>query len=107
MESISFAAEMRAGGVLFVYNKEKMQRPQLYLIVMHGLEGGGAADMASGGRWLCHLDDWLIHLPLYAVEEICKCDGIRKSPSAIVHSAVDFLVIPSYRLCKFLTIFPA
>ena len=55
MESISFAAEMRAGGVLFVYNKEKMQRPQLYLIVMHGLEGGGAADMASGGRWLCPL----------------------------------------------------
>ena len=32
---------------------------------------------------------------------------IRKSPSAIVHPEIDFLVIPSYRPYKFLTIFPS
>ena len=32
---------------------------------------------------------------------------IRKSPSAIIYLKVDFLVIPSYRPYKFLTIFPS
>ena len=38
---------------------------------------------------------------------LCQtCPVKRKSPSAIVYLKVDFLVFPSYRLCKFKTIFP-